>query len=85
MDHRYPQIALTGDKSMEIKRILQKSTVLLLSPASINSSLSTAERKPLRLAEGAQTRVFTPFLRTRPLSVSLGIFGLDTKETVKNR
>jgi len=54
-DHRYLQIALTGDKSMEMKRILQKSTVLLLSPASINSSLSIAERKPLRLAEGAQT------------------------------
>jgi len=72
-DRRYLQIAYgTGDKSTE--RISQKSTVLLLSPASINSSLSTAEREPLRLAEGAQSRVFTPFSRrTRPLSISLGI------------
>lgn len=49
---------------------------LLLSPASINSSLSTAERgEPLRLAEGAQSRVFTPLFTSdsRPLPVPLGL------------
>lgn len=56
-------------------------TVLLLSPASINSSLSTAVRKPLRLAEGAQSRVFTPFSRrTRSFSVPLGTLNRHTKK-----
>lgn len=53
----------------------------LLSPTSINSSLSTAERNPSRLAEGAQSRVFASFLcRIHSLSVSPGSLESGTRE-----